>query len=148
MALFKFTKAILSGEKIDVYNHGKMRRDFTYIDDLVEAIIALIFADPSNVDDNQLKHRNDSKSPVAPFRIVNIGNSTSEKLTDFINALEVALGIKAKKNYMPMQQGDVSATWADSDLLETLTGYKPSTDISLGVKRFVDWYKKYYDLEN
>ena len=147
MALFKFTKAILSGKKIDVYNYGEMRRDFTYIDDLVEGIIALILANPRNIDDDRLKHRNDSKSPVAPFRVVNIGNSTSEKLIDFINALEVASGVKAKKNYMPMQQGDVAETWADAHLLESLTGYKPSTDISVGVRRFVDWYKKYYDLE-
>ena len=148
MALFKFTKAILSGKQIDIYNYGEMRRDFTYIDDLVEGVVALILADPRNIDDDRLKHRNDSKSPVAPFRVVNIGNSTSEKLIDFINALEVALGIKAKKNYMPMQQGDVAATWADAHLLEALTGYKPSTDISLGVQRLVDWYKRYYKLED
>ena len=114
-----------------------MRRDFTYIDDLVAAIILLISAKPDRDSiTDQLVSRNDSKSPVAPFRVVNIGNSTSEKLTDFISAVEAALGQKAKKNFMPMQQGDVMATWADAQLLETLTGYRPATDISTGVKRF------------
>ena len=145
MALFKFTKAILNDDAIDIYNHGNMRRDFTYIDDLVVGIVSLIDANPlSDSSNDQLTSRNDSKSSVAPFRVVNIGNSTSEKLTDFISALETALGKKAKKNLMPMQQGDVAATWADALLLETLTGYKPSTEITTGVKRFVEWYKSYY----
>jgi len=145
MALFKFTKAMLENNEIDVYNHGQMRRDFTYIDDLVTGIVLLISANPDrDIDTNQLISRNDSKSPVAPFRVVNIGNSTSEKLTDYISALEDALGLTAKKNFMPMQQGDVEATWADSQLLETLTGYRPATDISTGVKRFVDWYRNFY----
>jgi len=145
MALFKFTKAMLEGESIPVFNYGKHRRDFTYIDDLVTGIVLLISANPDrDIDTNQLISRNDSKSPVAPFRVVNIGNSTSEKLTDYISALEDALGLTAKKNFMPMQQGDVEATWADSQLLETLTGYRPATDISTGVKRFVDWYRNFY----
>ena len=145
MALFKFTKAMLENNEIDVYNNGQMRRDFTYIDDLVTGIVLLISANPDrDIDTNQLISRNDSKSPVAPFRVVNIGNSTSEKLTDYISALEDALGLTAKKNFMPMQQGDVEATWADSQLLETLTGYRPATDISTGVKRFVDWYRNFY----
>lgn len=146
MALFKFTKAILNDEPIDIYNYGNMRRDFTYIDDLIVGIISLIDANPLNdLSDDQLASRNDSKSTVAPFRVVNIGNSTSEKLTDLIGALETALGKKAERNLMPMQPGDVAATWADAHLLHTLTGYKPSTEISTGVKRFVEWYKSYYE---
>ena len=145
MALFKFTKAMLENKEIDVYNNGQMRRDFTYIDDLVTGIILLISTAPDYLfDTNQLVSRNDSKSPVAPFRVVNIGNSTSEKLMDYISALEEALGIEAKKNFMPMQQGDVVATWADSQLLETLTGYRPATHIRTGVKHFVDWYRSFY----
>ena len=145
MALFKFTKAMLENREIDVYNKGQMRRDFTYIDDLVTGIELLISANPNYVvDTDHLVSRNDSKSPVAPFRVVNIGNSSSEKLMDYIKALEKALGVKAKKNYMPMQPGDVVATWADTQLLETLTGYRPATDIHTGVKRFVDWYRDFY----
>ena len=147
MALFKFTKAMLENKEIDVYNNGKMRRDFTYIDDLVTGIELLISANPGyDLDIDQLVSRNDSRSPVAPFRVVNIGNSSSEKLMDYISALEETLGLKAKKNYMPMQQGDVVATWADTQLLETLTGYRPATDIHTGVKRFVDWYRDFYNV--
>lgn len=147
MALFKFTKAMLENEEIDIYNHGQMRRDFTYIDDLVTSIVLLISANPGHESNaNELTSRNDSKSPVSPFRVVNIGNSTSEKLIDYIKALEEVLGFEAKKNYMPMQQGDVVATWADTQLLETLTGYRPATDISTGVKRFVDWYREFYQI--
>lgn len=146
MALFKFTKAILEDKHIDVYNHGNMQRDFTFIDDLVTAIGLLINAKPKHdVDANQLVSRNDSKSPVAPFRTVNIGNSSPVKLMDYIIALEDALGIEAKKNYMPMQQGDVVATWADTQLLETLTGYRPATDIQTGVRSFVNWYRGFYN---
>jgi UDP-glucuronate 4-epimerase len=145
MALFKFTKAMLENKEIDVYNNGQMRRDFTYIDDLVTGIVLLINANPNHeIGTDKLVSRNESKSPVSPFRVVNIGNSTSEKLMDYINALEEVLGFKAKKKYLPMQKGDVEATWADSQLIETLTGYRPATDISTGVKRFVDWYKYYY----
>jgi UDP-glucuronate 4-epimerase len=146
MALFKFTKAIIDDEEIDVYNYGHMRRDFTYIDDLVESIILLIDANPLDTNtQEQLVTRNESKSPVAPFRVVNIGNSTSEKLTDFIHALELALGKTARKKLLPMQQGDVPATWADTQLLEMLTGYRPKTDIITGIKNFVNWYKDYYE---
>lgn len=147
MALFKFTKAMLENKEIDVYNNGQMRRDFTYIDDLVTGIELLISANPDcDLGTDHLVSRNDSKSPVAPFRVVNIGNSSSEKLMDYIRALEETLGLKARKNYMPMQQGDVVATWADTQLLETLTGYRPATDIQTGVKRFVDWYRDFYKI--
>jgi UDP-glucuronate 4-epimerase len=145
MALFKFTKAILEGKKIDVYNNGNMSRDFTYIDDLIEAIMQLLFLVPEIK--KQIKPgqaETDHISPVAPFRIVNIGNSKPEKLTDFIKSIENSIGIKAKINLMPMQPGDVSETWADTNFLKQLTGFSPKTKISDGVKSFVNWYRKYY----
>ena len=148
MALFKFTKAILNGDKIDVYNNGNMKRDFTFIDDLVEGIRLLIDVIPNNsVDYSAEEARMCDASPVAPFRVINIGNSKSEKLTDFIEALELVLGKKAEKNLMPMQAGDVSMTWADTSLLKYLTGFQPSTDIKYGVSKFVDWYREYYKLK-
>ena len=144
MALFQFTKAILNGEKINVYNHGDMYRDFTYIDDVILGIFLLIEAIPSVENKNCKKAINDNKSPVAPFRIVNIGNSKSEKLIDFITALECALGMKASLNLLPMQSGDVKSTWADTTLLKSLTEYKPTTNIFDGVYKFVMWYREYY----
>ena len=144
MALFKFTKAMLNGEAIDVYNNGEMMRDFTYVDDLVEAVRRLIDAPPIRVDRPQDVDANDSLSPVAPWRIVNIGNSQPVQLGDMIAAIEEALGIKAERNLMPMQPGDVPATWADAELLHSLTGYVPRTDIREGVSRFVTWYRDYY----
>ena len=149
MALFKFTKAILNGDAIDVYNHGDMSRDFTYIDDLVYSIRLLIDATPEHEDKLKAKVDGaDSKSTVAPFRVVNIGNSKPTQLMDFIRAMEEALGTKAVKNLLPMQAGDVPATWADTTLLETLTGYMPTTDIATGVQNFVGWYRKYYNVRN
>ena len=144
MALFKFTKAMLNGEAIDVYNNGEMMRDFTYVDDLVEAVRCLIDAPPIRVDRPQDVDANDSLSPVAPWRIVNIGNSQPVQLGDMIAAIEEALGIKAERNLMPMQPGDVPATWADAELLQSLTGYVPRTDIREGVSRFITWYRDYY----
>ena len=141
MALFKFTRAILDGQPIDIYNGGDMYRDFTYVEDLVRAIRLLIDAVPVK---GQPVAANDSLSAVAPFRVVNIGNSDKVKLLDFIDALEQAIGIPAKRHYMEMQKGDVFATWADSSLLKTLTGFSPATDYRTGVKRFVDWYRGYY----
>ncbi len=145
MALFKFTKAILNGDPIDVYNNGDMNRDFTYIDDLVNGIRLLIDVIPEDFtpDENSFELA-DSKSAVAPFRVVNIGNSKPEKLTDFIEAIEISLGIQADKNLMPMQAGDVHTTWAHTSLLEKITGYRPKTDIREGVDRFVRWYREYY----
>ena len=145
MALFKFTKSILNGDPIDIYNHGDMSRDFTYIDDLISAMRLLIDTVPGDIqrsDENMYKV--DSKSPVAPYRIVNIGNSQPTELTDFIKAIEVSVGRKAVKNLMPMQLGDVPATWADTSLLEGLTGYKPQTTTGTGVEKFVEWYRGYY----
>ena len=141
MALFKFTKAILNGDPIDVYNHGDMKRDFTYIDDLVRAIRLLVDAAPERLD---VVPEGDSLSPVAPFRVVNIGNSEPVQLTAFIEAIEAATGLPATRNLMPMQAGDVPATWADARLLTTLTGYAPQTQVPEGVAKFVEWYRGYY----
>ncbi|WP_264212294.1 SDR family NAD(P)-dependent oxidoreductase [Leisingera thetidis] len=144
MALFKFTKAILEGKPIDVYNYGDMRRDFTYVTDLVEAIRLLLDAVPERPEDGVVPE-GDSLSPVAPWRVVNIGNSGSVRLTAFIEAIEAATGLKAEQNLMPIQAGDVPATWADAALLQRLTGYTPETAVPEGVARFVEWYRSYYD---
>ena len=142
MALFKFTQAIMNGQRIDVYNNGQLSRDFTYIDDIVQSVRLLIDKVPTK---NELTHnKDDTLSEVGPFRVVNIGNSNPEKLTDFIKVLEELLGVKASKNFLPMQPGDVSVTWADTKLLEKLISYRPDTSISEGVSKFVKWYKDYY----
>lgn len=141
MAHFKFTRAILQDQPIDVYNHGEMMRDFTYIDDLTAAIEALIDAPPGDT-----PVPGDSLSPVAPHRIVNIGNGAPVKLMDFIAAIETACGRKAQINFKDMQPGDVPATWADASLLETLIGARPATDIQTGIDAFVAWYRNYYQM--
>ena len=146
MAYFKFTRAILEGEPIDVYNEGEMYRDFTYVGDLVRAIALLIDTPPERPADGEAVEEGDSLSPVAPYRVVNIGNSTCVKLTDFIAALEAALGVEAEKRLLPMQKGDVPATWADASLLQRLTGYKPQTDVAQGLAEFVAWYRDYYQV--
>ena len=142
MAHFKFTRAILNGDPIDVYNHGKMQRDFTYIDDLVDGITGLIEAVPGG---EPVSDR-DSLSPVAPFRVVNIGASSPTPLMTFIAAIEKACGREAEKIMHPMQPGDVPATWADTGLIEDLTGYVPKVPVEAGIQRFVDWYRDYYDV--
>lgn len=146
MALFKFTKAILEGRPIDVYNYGDMKRDFTYVEDLVEAIRLLIDVPPVRLAGRETVPAGDSLSPVAPWRVVNIGNSDAVQLTEFIEAIEAAIGRKAERNLMPMQAGDVPATWADAQLLKTLTGYTPKTGVGDGVAKFVDWYRGYYSV--
>lgn len=146
MALFKFTQAILQGHPIDVYNYGDMMRDFTYIDDLVEAIRLLVDVPPKHPSRAGAILAGDSLSPVAPWRIVNIGNSNAVQLTDFIDAIEAATERKAIRNLMPMQAGDVPATWANSDLLHKLTGYTPRVGVRAGVAEFVKWYRDYYAL--
>ena len=140
MALFKFVSAIHDGTPIDVYNHGDMKRDFTYIDDLVEALVRLINVAPHSPDNRGEALSGDSLSAVAPWRVVNIGNSNPVMLRDFIAAIEVALGQTAEKNFMPMQPGDVPATWADTRLLNQLIGEMPQTPLRKGVQAFVDWY--------
>lgn len=144
MALFKFTKGIVEGTPIDVYNNGEMWRDFTYAGDLVRAIRLLIDVVPAGPGPARDLTAGDSLSAVAPFRVVNIGNSEKVRLTDFIEAIEDALGRKAIRNLLPMQAGDMPATWADATLLKSLTGYAPSTPVREGIGRFVDWYKNYY----
>jgi UDP-glucuronate 4-epimerase len=139
MALFKFTKATLAGEPIDVYNNGNMVRDFTYVEDLAESIVRLTEAVPGDT-----PVEGDSLSPVAPFRSVNIGAGQQTQLMDYIGEIERALGKEAIKNFMPMQQGDVPATEASSALLKNLTGYAPSTPPSKGVPAFIDWYLEHY----
>jgi UDP-glucuronate 4-epimerase len=144
MALFKFTRAILDGEPIEVYNHGDMQRDFTYVTDLVHAIRLLIDAVPERPETFADIAYGDSLSPVAPWRVVNIGNSNAVQLTDFIAAIEQATGRKAARKLLPIQPGDVPATWADSSILKQMTGYAPQTGVAKGVAAFVDWYCDYY----
>lgn len=144
MAYFKFTKKIINGDTIDVYNEGKMERDFTYVEDLSHAIYLLIFAIPDI--SGKKSSEIDSISPAGPFRIVNIGNSNPIKLMDFISLIEKNLDIKAKKNMLPMQKGDVRATWANTKLLKNLTGFSTNTNINVGIKKFIDWYKDFYQV--
>lgn len=141
MAPMKFAKRILAGTPIDVYNHGNMKRDFTYIDDLVHALHLLLTVAPTST---SVSDEFDSLSPVAPFRVLNIGNNSPVALMDFISALETALGKTAVYNMMDIQAGDVPATWADTRLLTKLTGYAPQTKIQTGVNSFVNWYQDYY----
>jgi UDP-glucuronate 4-epimerase len=144
MALFKFVDAILKDEPIDIYNNGQLWRDFTYIDDLITGIRRLIDVPPPLPADRGPAIEGDSLSPVAPFRIVNIGNSNQVPLLDFIDAIEAELGMTAQRNYMEMQKGDVPATWANTGLLNNLTGPVPQTDYREGIRRFVLWYREYY----
>ena len=146
MALFKFTKGIIEKKSIDIYNRGKMYRDFTYIDDIVDGINSLLTKAPKVQQFGKIK--NDSLSSVAPYRILNIGNTRKIFLLDFINELEKILGIKAIRNYMPMQKGDVKSTLSDTSLLKKLTGYKPKTDYRTGIKNFLKWYLLYYKIKN
>lgn len=143
MAYFSFTKAILSGKPINVYNHGKMERDFTYIDDIVEGIVKLIDALPvANSEWDESK--DDMSTSFAPYKIYNIGNNNPVQLMRFISALETALGQEATKIYMEMQPGDVLRTYADVSDLERDIAFKPETTIEEGLKRFVAWYRSYY----
>ena len=142
MAYFKFTKNILEGKKIDIYNKGKMYRDYTYVEDIVDGISKLINKIPAL--NSRKKFKNDSLSPVAPFRILNIGNTKKIFLLDFINTLEKELNKKIKRNYMPMQKGDVHSTLSDSSLLKRITKYNPRTNYKIGVKKFIKWYLDYY----
>ena len=133
MAYYKFTKAILSGNSIDVYNNGEMKRDFTYIDDIVEGIISIVNSIPSQQKDSET-------SITTPFRLYNIGNNNPVSLLDFIALIEKFCNKKAKKNYLTMQPGDVKSTFADIDDLENDFGFRPSTSLDTGIKKFVNWY--------
>ena len=143
MALFLFTKAILEDRPIDVFNHGKMTRDFTYIDDIVEGVVRVLDrvaeADPAFDPD-----RPDPARSSAPYRVFNIGNSQPVALMEYIETLEDALGRKAQKNFLPMQDGDVPATSADTSELAAATGFAPATSVQEGVGRFVEWYRSIY----
>jgi UDP-glucuronate 4-epimerase len=143
MALFKFTRAIVEGKSIDVYNHGQMRRDFTYIDDIAEAIVRLQDVIPQ-ADAMWTVEEGTPATSSAPYRVYNIGNSNPVTLMDYITALETSLGKVAQKNMMPMQPGDVLETSADTKALYDVIGFKPQTSVQDGVQRFVDWYKAFY----
>ncbi|MBE0587110.1 MAG: SDR family NAD(P)-dependent oxidoreductase [Hydrogenophaga sp.] len=132
MAIFKFVRAVLAGQPIDVYNNGQMRRDFTYVDDVVNAVLKVMAVPPVATAD------------APAHRVLNVGNNGPVSLMDFIGCIEKATGIKAIKHFMPMQQGDVPETWADTTALEKGFGIRPNTDLQLGVQRFVDWYRGYY----
>jgi UDP-glucuronate 4-epimerase len=143
MALFMFTRNILAGQPIDVFNHGKHQRDFTYIDDIVEGVVRVLDrVAPSNPAWNG--HHPDPGTSRAPYRLYNIGNHQPVELMRFIEVLEASLGRKAEKNFLPMQDGDVPATFADVDDLMRDVGYAPKTPIETGIARFVEWYRDYY----
>jgi UDP-glucuronate 4-epimerase len=145
MALFKFTKNILEEKFIDVFNHGKHTRDFTYIDDIVDGVIKTL-DNPATINSNWKSEKPDPASSKAPWRLYNIGNNKPVQLMDYINALEKALGKKAKINFLPLQPGDVPDTYADVDNLNKKFNYKPSTPVINGVSNFVRWYKDYYKI--
>ena len=145
MAYFKFVSAILNNKPIDIYNNGEMYRDFTYVDDLVRGIRLLIDVIPTTSNDNEILDF-DSMSSVAPYRVINIGNSKTINLLDYIESIEQTLKKKAIRNYMPMQKGDVSATWADASLLQNLTGYSPKSNFKDGIALFIKWYREYYNI--
>ncbi len=143
MALFLFTQAILEGRPIDVFNHGNMQRDFTYIDDIIEGVIRVLDKPATpNPDFDPLQP--DPGTSHAPYRVFNIGNHNPVPLMDFIAALEKALGMTARKNFLPLQDGDVPATYADVDALKDWVGFQPGTPIEIGVGRFIEWYRSYY----
>jgi UDP-glucuronate 4-epimerase len=144
MALFKFVAALFEGRPIDIYNHGNMSRDFTYIDDLVEAMLRLLGHPPPPVEGRAPPLAEDSLSPVAPWRVVNIGAAMPIALMDFVAAIEAATGLRARCNFMAMQQGDVAVTFADTSLLLVLAGFAPRTQLKEGVKPFIAWYRDYF----
>lgn len=145
MAYFLFTKAIIEGKPIDVFNHGKMKRDFTYIDDIVEGVVRVTDKTPEP-NAQWSGDSPDSASSYAPYRLYNIGNNNPVELMRFIEVVEACLGKKAEKNFLPMQKGDVHATYADIDDLVADVGFKPSTPIEKGIEEFVKWYRIYYDI--
>ncbi|MBN2611591.1 MAG: NAD-dependent epimerase [Bacteroidales bacterium] len=146
MALFIFTKAILGGNPIEVYNNGKMERDFTYIDDIVEGVYRIILSLPKG-NGNWSGLQPDPSCSRAPYRLYNIGNNNPVKLMDFIEAIEKATGRKAQKTMMPIQPGDVVKTWADVDALIQDFNYKPNTSVTEGIRKFVEWYRGYFSVK-
>jgi len=139
MALFKFVRATLAGEPIDVYGNGQMARDFTYVDDTVRAVMLLIERGAPTLGEPGV-------SPTAPFRVVNVGHGAPVQLLDFVAEIERNLGRKAERRYLPRQVGDVACTHADASLLETLTGFRPRVEVAEGIAAFVDWYRNYYSV--
>lgn len=146
MALFLFTKAIIEDKPIKIFNHGEMKRDFTYIDDIVEGVFRIINNIPEPKKDFSFDTPNPSASGAAPYRLYNIGNNNPVSLMDFIKAIEKALGKTAKKDFLPLQAGDVPATWANVDQLIKDTGFLPKTSVEQGITKFVEWYKSYYKI--
>jgi len=147
MAVYGFTRSIYEGKPINVFNDGDMMRDFTYIDDIAEAMLRLVDRVPAP-DEQWDAASPDPSLSNAPYRLYNIGNNNPEKLMDMINFIEGAAGQKAEKNFMPMQPGDVYATYAETDALESDIGFKPSTSLKDGIEKFVEWYKNYHNIEN
>ncbi|MGB0506685.1 MAG: GDP-mannose 4,6-dehydratase [Pikeienuella sp.] len=145
MALYNFVGSILDDRPIDIYNHGDMYRDFTYVDDLVRGIRLLMDVAPIKPEKSDDIPEWDSLSSVAPWRVVNIGNSEKVRLLDFVDAIEKEVGKPAIRNYVDMQPGDVYATWANAEALKKLTGYRPQTDFQDGIAKFVEWFREYYD---
>jgi len=145
MALFKFTKAILAGQKVKVFNYGNHRRDFTYVDDIVEGVIRVLDK-PAQSNTNWNGNNPDSGTSFAPWRVYNIGNNSPVELMDYIKAIENAVGVEADKELLPLQPGDVPDTYADVHDLVREFNYKPSMSVTKGVKKFVEWYKEYYNL--
>jgi len=147
MAYFSFTEAITEGKPIDVFNYGKMKRDFTYIDDIIEGVVRVVDRIPQPNPDWDRKNP-DPGSSYAPYKLYNIGNNNPVELAKFIEILETNLGKKAQKNLLPMQQGDVPVTYADIDDLIKDVGFKPSIPLEVGIKRFVEWYKAYHEFSS
>jgi len=146
MVLFKFTKAILEGRPIDVFNQGQMKRDFTYIDDVIEAVVRIMDVIPAS-DPEWSSDRPDPSSSVAPFRLYNVGNRAPVELLEVISLLEEALGQTAEKRLLPMQPGDVPATYADTECLDRATGFTPRTSMREGIHKFVAWYRDFYGVD-
>ena len=146
MALFLFAKSIIENKPIQVFNNGKMLRDFTYIDDITESIY-LLLKKPAKNDKNFDKFNPDPSNSWAPFKVFKIGNSDPVPLMEYVNALEDVLGKKAIIEYLPMQPGDVEATFADTSLLESYIGFKPKTNIKDGIKKFIEWYRDFYQIK-
>ena len=147
MALFLFTRKMLAGEPIDVFNHGHHTRDFTYVDDIVEGIVRTLDAVPEP-DTNWDPKSPDPATSNAPYRLFNIGSNNPVPLSRYIDVLEETLGVAAERNLLPMQPGDVPDTFANVDDLVEHVGYKPTTPIEVGIRNFVAWYKEYYDIDN
>jgi UDP-glucuronate 4-epimerase len=146
MAVFRFASAITNGQPIDIYNNGRMKRDFTYVDDIVESMVRLL-PNPATPDDQWRSRPPDPATSFAPYRVLNLGNHEPVELIEFVNILEKALGRTAVKRFLPMQPGDVLETYADVEELVSATGFRPSTPLETGIRKFVEWYREYYRID-